>query len=231
MSRNRFRMLLINSKKNTFNILSDLKETGDEKNDFTFYGLSLNEDKTLYATYSEKLEFHEEAYDQFGNVVDEISYITYRNINFHIETLDTNRMLMVISNPPSTIKNFIRNFSSALDFQIGFSTPEINLKKFKDILELELQSKINGAEKVKVSQLAIDKNARATIEITSIKDAFESLTQLIANKEYKIDKLSTSININNTTVAFEISKFCSLQIHEEHIKKIIPSLKNTLIKQ
>lgn len=231
MSRQRLRMLLINSKKSTFNILSNLKNTANEKNEFTFYGLSLNEESILYATYSEKLEFHEEAYDQFGNVVDEISYITYRNINFHIEELDTNKLLMVIYNPPTAIKSFIKNFSSKLGFQVGFSTPEINIRKFKDILEWELQSRINCAEKVKVSQLVIDKTAKASIEITSTKDAFESLTQLIANKEYKIDKLSTSININNIPVAFEISKLCSLQIHEEHIKSIIPSIKNTLIKQ
>lgn len=231
MSRQRLKMLLMNSKKDTFNILSDLKDTGYENNDFTFYGLSLNEDDTLYATYSERLEFHDEAYDQFGNIVDEISYVTYRNINFHIERLDTNKLLMVIYNPPSTIKTFIKNLSNKLDFQVGFSTPEINLKKFKDILECELQSKINCTEKVKVSQLTIDKTAKATIEITSTKDAFASLTQLIDNKEYKIDKLSSTININNISVAFEISKLCSLQIHAEYIKAIIPSIKNTLITQ
>lgn len=231
MSRQRLKLLLINSKKNVSEMLSKLRQLSDEKHGFTFHGVSLSESETLHATYSEKVEFSNETYDQFGNVIDEISYITYRNISFHIEPLDTNKLLMVIYNSPKSTRTFLDCFTRIFDFQVGFSNPELNLKTFKAIFESDLNSKLEGTGKVKVSRIVIDKAAKASIEITSIKDAFESLEKLIEGKEYNLDKLSSSIYVDGHTVDFEISKTCSLRIRDDHLDYILPSIKSTLIKQ
>lgn len=231
MSRQRLKLLLINSKKSVVEILSKLRQQSDEQHDFTFHGVSLSESDTLHATYSEKVEFSDETYDQFGNVIEEISYVTYRNISFYIEPLDTNKLLMVIYNPPKSTRTFLDCFTRLFDFQVGFSTPELNLKQFKGLLETELNSKLEGTGKVKVSRIVIDKTAKASIEITSIKDAFESLEKLIYGKEYNLDKLSSSIYVDGHIVDFELSKTCSLRIRDEHIGYILPSVKNTLINQ
>lgn len=231
MSRQRLKLLLINSKKSVSEILSKLKQQSDEQHDFTFHGISLNESYALHATYSEKVEFSDETYDQFGNVIDEISYVTYRNISFHIEVLDTHKLLMVIYNPPKSTRTFLDCFTRLFDFQVGFSNPELNLKVFKNVLESDLNTKLEGTGKVKVSRIVIDKVAKATIEITSIKDAFESLEKLIEGKEYKLDKLSSSIHIDGHTVDFELSKTCSLTARYENLGYVLPSIKNTLINQ
>ncbi|CAH8202156.1 conserved hypothetical protein [Vibrio aestuarianus] len=231
MSRQRLKLLLINSKKSVSEMLSKLRQQSDEQHDFTFHGVSLNESGALHATYSEKVEFSDETYDQFGNVIDEISYVTYRNISFHIEALDTNKLLMVIYNSPKSTKSFLDCFARLFDFQVGFSNPELNLKTFKGVLEGDLKAKLEGTGKVKVSRVVIDKAAKASIEITSIKDAFESLEKLIEGKEYKLDKLSSSIYVEGHTVDFELSKTCSLRVRDEHLEHILPSIKNTLIIQ
>ncbi|WP_155684984.1 hypothetical protein [Aliivibrio fischeri] len=231
MSRQRLKLLLINSKKNVPEILSKLRQQSDEQHDFTFHSVSLSESDALYATYSEKVEFSDEAYDQFGNVIDEISYVTYRNISFHVEVLDTNKLLMVIYNSPKSIRTFLDCFSRLFDFQVGFSNPELNLKLFKSVLESDLSAKLEGTGKVKVSRVVIDKAAKATIEITSIKDAFKSLEKLIEGKVYKLDKLSSSIYVDGQTVDFELSKTCSLTVRDGSLSYILPSIKNTLINQ
>jgi CRISPR/Cas system type I-B associated protein Csh2 (Cas7 group RAMP superfamily) len=231
MSRQRLKLLLINSKKSISEMLSKLRQQSDEQHDFTFHGVSLSESGSLHATYSEKVEFSDETYDQFGNVIDEISYVTYRNISFHIEVLDTNKLLMVIYNSPKSMKSFLDCFTGLFDFQVGFSNPELNLKTFKGVLESDLNAKLEGTGKVKVSRVVIDKAAKASIEITSIKDAFESLEKLIEGKEYKLDKLSSSIYVDGHTVDFELSKLCSLRVRDEHLGCILPSIKSTLINQ
>ncbi|WP_305818471.1 hypothetical protein [Photobacterium leiognathi] len=231
MSRQRLKLLLINSKKSVSEMLSKLRQLSDEQHDFTFHGVSLSESETLHATYSEKVELNNETYDQFGNVIDEFSYVTYRNISFHIEVLDTNKLLMVIYNSPKSTRTFLDCFTRLFDFQVGFSNPELNLKTFKGVLESDLNSKLEGTGKVKVSRIVIDKAAKASIEITSIKDAFESLEKLIEGKEYNLDKLSSSIYVDGYTVDFELSKTCSLRIRDEHLGYILPSIKSTLIRQ
>lgn len=231
MSCQRLKLLLINSKKSIAEMLSKIRQQSDEQHDVTFHGISLSDSGALHAIYSEKVEFSDETYDQFGNVIDEISYTTYRNISFHIEPLDTNKLLMVIYDSPKSVKSFLDAFSRLFDFQVGFSTPELNLKTFKGILESDLNSKIEGTGKVKVSRVVIDKTAKASIEITSTKDAFDSLQKLIENKDYKLDKLSSSIYVDGHTVDFELSRLCSLKIRGEHLYRILPSVKNTLINQ
>jgi len=231
MSRQRLKLLLINSKKSVSEILSKLRQQSDEQHDFAFHGVSLSEAGSLHATYSEKVEFSDETYDQFGNVIDEISYVTYRNISFHIEVLDTNKLLMVIYNSPKSTRTFLDCFTRLFDFQVGFSNPVLNLKTFKGVLESDLNAKLEGTGKVKVSRIVIDKTAKATIEITSIKDAFKSLEKLIEGKEYKLDKLSSSIHVDGHTMDFELSKTCSLRVRDDHLGYILPSIKEALIKQ
>lgn len=194
-------------------MLSKLRQQSDEQHDFTFHGVSLSESGSLHATYSEKVEFSDETYDQFGNVI------------------DTNKLLMVIYNSPKSMKSFLDCFTGLFDFQVGFSNPELNLKTFKGVLESDLNAKLEGTGKVKVSRVVIDKAAKASIEITSIKDAFESLEKLIEGKEYKLDKLSSSIYVDGHTVDFELSKLCSLRVRDEHLGCILPSIKSTLINQ
>lgn len=231
MSRQRLKLLLINSKKSVSEIMSKLRQQSDEQHDFTFHGVSLNESEALHATYSEKVEFNDETYDQFGNVIDEISYVTYINISFHIEVLDTNKLLMVIYNSPKSTRTFLDCFTRLFDFQMGFSNPELSLKAFRCVLESDLNAKLEGTGKVKVSQVVIDRAAKASIEITSIKDAFQALEKLIEGKEYKLDKLSSSIYVDGHTIDFELSKTCSLRVRDEYLGYILPSIKNTLINQ
>lgn len=231
MSRQRLKLLLINSKKSVSEILLKLRQQSDVQHDFTFHSVSLSESGELHATYSEKIELNDETYDQFGNVIDEISYVTYRNIVFHIEVLNVNKLLMVIYNSPKSIRTFLDYFSRLFDFQVGFSNPELNLKTFKVLLESDLKAKLEGTGKVKVSRVVIDKSAKASIEITSIKDAFESLDKLIEGKEYMLDKLSSSVYVDGSTIDFELSKICSLSVRNEHLSYILPSIKSTLINQ
>lgn len=231
MSYQRLKLLIINSKKGISEMLSMLKQQSDEQHEITFHGISLSESGALHAIYSEKVEFSDEAYDQFGNVIDEISYVTYRNISFHIEVLDTHKLLMVIYDSPKSVKTFLDSFSRLFGFQVGFSNPELNLKIFKGILEDDLNTKLEGTGKVKVSRVVIDKTAKASIEITSTRDAFDPLRKLIEDKEYKLDKLSSSIYVDGHTVDFELSRLCSLKVRGEHLYQILPSIKNTLINQ
>lgn len=231
MSRQRLKLLLINSKKSVSEITSKLRQQSDEQHDFAFHGVSLNESGTLYATYSEQVEYSDETYDQFGNVIDEITYVSYRNISFHIEVLDTNKLLMVVYSPPKSTRTLLDCFSRLFDFQMGFSNPELNLKKFRSVLENKHDAKLEGTGKVKVSRIVVDKSSKATIEITSVKDAFESLEKLIDGKEYKLDRLSSSISVDGHTVDFELSKSCSLRVRDEFMSYIVPSIKDTLVSQ
>lgn len=212
-------------------MLFKLRQQSDEQHDFAFHGVSLSDKGLLHATYSEKVEFSNETYDQFGNVIDEIYYVTYRNISFHIENFDTNKLLMVIYNSPKSTSTFLNCFTRIFDFQVGFSEPELNLKKFKGVIENVLNANLEGTGKLKVSRIIIDKSAKATIEITSIKDAFESLEKIIEGKEYLIDKLSSSIHVDGNAVYFELSKTCSLKVSDDHLDYILPSIKQTLISQ
>ncbi|EPW3766064.1 hypothetical protein ACWI58_001448 [Vibrio fluvialis] len=231
MSRQRLKILLISSKKSVSEILSKLRQQSDEEHGYAFHGVSLHESGALHATYSEKVEFNDDAYDQFGNVIDEISYTTYINVCFHIEEFESNRLFMVIYNPPKSTKSFLNCFTRLFDFELGFNIPELNLKTFKNVLENDLNVRLEGTGKLRVSRIVVDKSARATIEITSTKDAFDSLNKLVENKEYILDKLCSSVHIDGHTVDFDLSKTCSLRIRNEHLEYILPSIKSTLVKQ
>lgn len=228
MSRQRLKLLLISSKINLLDILSKLRKQSDADYDFTFHSVSFNDLGIIHATYSEKVELSDETYDQFGNVIDEISYVTYRNITFHIESIGRKDLLMVIYNPPKSIRSFLDSFVRLFEFQVGFSNPEINLRKFKDAIEREYKTKLQGTGKVKVSRVVIDEVAKATIEITSIKDAFEALDKLVEGREYKLDRISSSIHVERYTIDFELSKTCNLRIRDEYLDYVLPSIKETL---
>jgi len=228
MSRQRLKVLLLNTKKSIPEITAVVRRNSYEGNDFGYHAVYVSDDDSLHATYSEKVEFNDETYDPFGNVVEEISYVSYRNIEFHIETLDTNKLLMVIYNPPKSTRSFFNNFAQLLDFGVGYSSPELNLVAFKSSLETNLRSKLEGTGRIKVSRLIIDKTAKATVELVSNKDAFESINKLVGEKEYKLDKLSSSISYEGHTIDFEISKSCSIRVRDEYIKYLLPSLKDTL---
>lgn len=198
---------------------------------FGFFSTNIDDNDTIKSNYTEKVVTSNETYDPYGNFLEEVSFISFKNITFHIEKLIGDKYLLIIHYPPKSLKSFLENLSSIFNFKIGFSNLEINLVEFKNNLEETYKSKLSGTSKVKVSRLIIDKSSRATIEVSSIKDALESLDYLVKEKNYQLDKLSSSINISGSTIDFEISKSCNLKIHEDNSRYILKSIKNTLTRE
>ena len=202
MSLQRLKLILIQTRKTVPEVMQGFRNHPDGALNCNYHRISLDESNKLFVTYSEKLEFNEEAYDQLGNVIDEISYVTYRNVKFHIEVFDNQRLMMVVYDAPKSLKSFLDNFSSLFNFEVGFFTPELDINLFQQVLEVNTGTKLDNAGKVKASRIVLDKNSKAVIEITSIKNVFDSLDKLISSKNYYIDKLATSISISGYVVGF-----------------------------
>lgn len=160
---------------------------------------------TCSAIYNEKSKIVNISIDPFGNEFPQ-EFIEFSSIKFSIAKVTNKLFLISIINPPKSIRRFTDRICGDLDYKIGFASLDINIKDFLARLSNNADVSLLNIKKVKVGNVVISNEAKASIEITAKKDADNELKLLIKGKDYSLDKVKFSCFFLGETLDIEISK-------------------------
>lgn len=171
---------------------------------------------SIRAIYTEKNTVENTTVDPLGNEFTQV-VTEYISMRFSLISLSTRLYLLCIYNPPKSIKNFTDKISSDLNYRIGLSSVDIDLNEFYQTLKRKTEISLLKLRKVKVSSLVINDNAKASIEVSSRKNAIDDLYELTRERKFKIDKMKINCLIDGNQSEFEISKVGSLVGHSDQV--------------
>ncbi|CND69616.1 hypothetical protein [Yersinia pseudotuberculosis] len=196
------------------------------------YGYSSfkTQDNVISATYTEAKINIQTSVDPLGNE-NEQEFISYESINFSISKLTSRLYLLSIYNPPKSIRALTDRLSTDSDYKIGFSTIDIRLSEYIKTLSEKHNMHLINIKKAKISSLVINENAKASIEITSKKNALEDIKSIINEKTYALDKIKASGHLLNSTYEFELSKNGTLCTSEEVVDYFTETIVNHILER
>lgn len=168
------------------------------------------------AIYNERISNNVISLDYNGNEFEQ-SLIEFYSVKFSIIHLINNHYVLSLTNPPKTLKPFIDILSEGLNYKIGVSGFELNVRFFLDELLSSPDVSLLKVKKAKVNGLAVSDTAKATIEVTSRNNAIDDISLLIERNDFFIDKLKLSCIICNTPSEIEISKTGSFSATPEAV--------------
>ncbi|OBU17034.1 hypothetical protein AYY19_11675 [Photobacterium aquimaris] len=228
MSLQRVKLFRVQANVDILKIYNKFVEYKYNDEDFGFYDTEFLEEGILFSSYTEKLEYNETTYDPYGNYLEEISYVNYKRVRFHIEKISNNVFLLALYDSPTGIKSFFDNVAKMFEYRIGFNPLFIDICKFMSVLKVNYGISTFGSGKLRVSRVTIDNNSKASIEISSIKDSFNALNILIGDKNYLIDKIISSFSLNGKVVNFELSKSGTVKVNEDDWKYLLEIIKTSM---
>lgn len=161
------------------------------------------------ATYTEKNIIENVTVDPLGNEFNQVM-TEYISIRFSLILLTNKLYLFCVYNPPKSIKNFIDKLSSDLSYKIGLSSIDIDLNKLHQTMRDEQSISLMKLCKIKISSLVVNENSKASIEVSSRKNAIDDLHELTKERKFKIDKMKINCLLDGKNSEFEISKAGSL---------------------
>ncbi|WFO49765.1 hypothetical protein [Aeromonas veronii] len=159
----------------------------------------------LSATYVEKESTIQEFVDPLGEVYEQ-TLITYHKFGFTVEPLTNGVLLLAVTNPPRTIKNFIDKISSGFNYLVTFSSVNLSINKLITTMDRNKSISLIRVKRIKVSGVKLNDNSIACIEVASQNNAMDDLDDYVANTNYTIDKVSGNMFINESNMTFEITK-------------------------
>lgn len=204
----------------------------NEYSENTGYGYSdykINKE-VISAKYTEARINIQTSVDPLGNEREQ-EFITYESIEFSISKLTNRLYLLSLYNPPKSIRTLTDRLSMDSDYKIGFSLVDIRLPEYIKALHEKHEMNLINIKKAKISSLVINENAKASIEITSKKNALEDIKSMIHEKTYSLDKIKASGHHLGATYEFEISKNGTLCATEEIIGYFTDTIINHILER
>lgn len=180
------------------------KKTFTTNSSYGFLDVKISHLK-LHATYVEKESMLQEFVDPLGEVYEQ-TLITYNKFEFTIEPLTNGVLLLAITNPPRTIRNFIDKISSGFNYLVTFSAVELSIKKLLTTMHDNESISLVRVKRIKVSGVKLNDNSIAYIEIVSKNNALDDLADYTKNTQHTIDKVTGSMLMNGTNMTFEVTK-------------------------
>lgn len=177
----------------------------------------------LSATYTEAKLNKQTSIDPLGNE-NEQEFITYESIQFSISKLIGRLYLLTVYNPPKSIKALTERLSADSGYKIGFGIVDIKLSEYLDSLREKYDLNLFSIKKMKVSNLIVNDNSKATVEIISKKNAFDDVKDLIGDKAYSLDKVKAAGYVLGNRCEFEMSKNGSVCVNESMVKYLTETI-------
>ncbi|HAS6381090.1 TPA: hypothetical protein RQJ86_002187 [Vibrio vulnificus] len=229
MNLQRAKLFLVVSDINIVDIYNHLRVSDYNGSEYGFLNLSLLTGNRIHGTYVEKEDYSEDRFDPFGNYIETINFVNFKHIKFHIEHINEKKFLLVIYDPPRALKNFFDNLFELLQRKVGFRYVEFNLKKIIDDLEKQHGLMILDVGRIRVSGVIVDNVSKASIEISSVSNAFKSLSQLVEGQRYTIDKIVASLLVDDDVTNFEMSKTGTIKVDENRFNFILKAVSSSLL--
>lgn len=186
--------------------------------------------EVLSATYTEAKLNKQTSVDPLGNE-NEQEFITYESIQFSISKLIGRLYLLSVYNPPKSIKALTERLSADSGYKIGFSIVDIKLSEYLDSLHERYDLDLVNIKKVKLSNLIVNDNSKATVEVTSKKNAFDDVKDIIGDKAYTLDKVRAAGYVLGHRCEFEISKNGSVCANEGMVKYLTETIVSHILER
>lgn len=185
------------------------------------------DDSQLTAKYFERHIEKEVIEDPFGEV-SEVEMIRYQTIDFSIFSFERDNAVLMIENPPRSVKGLIHALSQSIGFGFFVEVLSLNIHIFISFLK-----KTFGGSSVKVLSLRAN-NIRLTekttgaIDVVSIGDALSDVSNFFNKNEVKVVKAKMSIFTGNSRSMLSVSDTGHLIFSEELLEIIKSYMSNTL---
>lgn len=185
------------------------------------------DDSQLSAKYFERHIEKEVIEDPFGEV-SEVEMIRYQTIDFSIFSFEKENAVLMIENPPRSVKGLINALSQSIGFGFFIEVLNLNIHTFISFLK-----KTFGGSSVKVLSLRAN-NIRLTekttgaIDVVSIGDALSDVTNFFNKNEVKVVKAKMSIFTGDSRSMLSISDTGHLIFSEELFETIKSYMSNVL---
>ncbi|AIR86015.1 hypothetical protein [Pantoea rwandensis] len=190
---------------------------------------SLKNDKIL-STYTEEKININFSVDPYGNENSQ-ELLTYESFEFSISKITNKLYLLCIINPPKSLRPLTDKLSSISKYKIGFGLVDIQIDEYIKVLHSNYHLNLINIKKVKISSLVINDNAKASIEITSKKNAISDIESIINNRGYSLDKVKASGFLLEEKCEFELSRSGSLCTAENLIPFFDTTISEHLLKK
>nr|WP_156886279.1 hypothetical protein [Pseudomonas alcaliphila] len=162
--------------------------------------------------YIERQESLESIKDPFG-AIESLPITKYIFFDFSVTPIKPGLSLIKISAPPASIKNFTTLLSTAFKFSASLKKLSFNLQKVYDEVSSNTKVARLSVSKVIASNVPIENEALAKIEVTSSKDALQDLYKAFDTSKARLERLTMSLRLNLETEHLELSSsgaiYCS----------------------
>ncbi|MBN3197520.1 hypothetical protein H5A20_02220 [Pectobacterium brasiliense] len=173
------------------------------------------------ARYSEKISVNEIIIDPYG-VENVIEYYKYINFNFWLISDKIGEHILVIENPPRTIKTFIENFVKCINSDFYVSIKNIIIESFVDSFKEDFDEV--SFKKAKLKGLSFSKYTSGNLEIESSKDALLDIKSFFLNSSYRVDKAKIIISKGSFSHCVEITSGGTIIFDEEIFENIVKAV-------
>lgn len=159
--------------------------------DFGFEILSYD-DNQLNAKYFERHVEKEVIEDPFGEV-SEVEMIRYQTIDFSIFSLERNNAVLMIENPPRSVKGLIFALSQSIGFGFFIEVLNLNIYTFISFLKKTFGGSAVKILSLRANNIRLTEKTTGVIEVVSIGDALSDVNSFFKNNEIKIVKVKMNI--------------------------------------
>lgn len=194
-------------------------------NEESGWGIQVNKysPNSIQAKYSERIIINETIVDPYGNVTP-IQYAKYINFNFWLTHEGKSNHILIIENPPRSIKTFINNIIKCTSTDFNVSNIQLNISGFVNLFKAKFE--IVEFRKAKLKGLTFGKYTSGDIELESSSDALKDIGSFFANASYKIEKAKILVTKNQLDEFVEISSNGSITFDEEIFDEVMTTVEN-----
>lgn len=192
----------------------------DENLGWGFQILKYSTDR-LQIRYSEKVKVNEVITDPYGekNIIE---YHKYINFNFWLQKDVKGNHLLIIENPPRSIKTFIGNFIKCIESDFYISSKNINIESFAVSIG-EYFSEVHF-RKAKLKGLTFSKYTFGNLEVESSKDVLKDIKDFFSNPSYLLDKAKFQALHDDFPFCIEVTSGGTIIFDEEIFENIVKAV-------
>lgn len=194
-------------------------------NEKSGWGIQVNKfsPNSIQAKYSERVIISENIVDPYGNVTP-VQYAKYINFNFWLTHEGKSNHLLIIENPPRSIKTFIINIIKCTNTDFNVSNIQLDISSFVNLFKAKFETV--EFRKAKLKGLTFGKHTSGDIDLESSSDALIDIGNFFTNTSYKIEKAKIFITKNELSEFIDISSNGSITFDEEIFDEVMTAVEN-----
>lgn len=167
------------------------------------------DDQSLRARFIKKVVYKEFVVDPYGGE-EEIETVRFEECGFSIFSCNDEGFLLVVYNPPRTLKPLISSLSDIARSGFYVSSIEVDISKFLDDLKEADGYDVNSIDRLQVKKVVVNESSRADIVFTSAKNAFEDAEAFLGGKRFHVGKIRMQLHVGYNRGRLEVSSSASI---------------------